>query len=184
MLIILAPLVVSRTVEVSWASVVYYLGVYTAGMVVGARYDVALGLLRRYRWVSLIVAGLCTFALLVTYLKDFDAVGFVSIRETLFYVQKLAIAAIVIVLFHANEKRLPKWLSTVAAFAFSIYFLHLFILTLLSHAQAHLGLGSANLARMFVAGLLFLVATIGLSIAVSGLAQRVFGRRSRALIGA
>jgi len=181
-LIVLAPLVVSRTVEVSWASVVYYLGVYTAGMVVGNHYRVALGLFRRYWWVSLIAAGLCTLALL--FFLDVDAVGFVSIRETLFYVQKLAIAAVVIVLFHANEERLPEWLSTVAAFAFSIFFLHVFILTLLSHAQARLGLGSANLIGILVAGLLFLVAAIVLSIALSRLAQRALGKRSRLLIGA
>ena len=65
-LIILAPLVVSRTgTEVTWASVVYYLGVYTAAMVVGTHYDVVLGVFRRYWWLSLIAAGLSTLALLL-----------------------------------------------------------------------------------------------------------------------
>ena len=61
----LVPLVASRTsINVSWSSVGYFLGAYGAGMFIGTRYEVALGLFRRHRGALLAVAGLSTLALL------------------------------------------------------------------------------------------------------------------------
>src|SRR5262245_42840360 len=120
-LAMVAPLAVSRTGLVfTWTTLVYFMGVYSVGMYIGARYESSLETCRRYWKPLLITALITTAALVAAYLLEYDKVGPVSGRETLFYVQKLALAAVVLVWFHANEQRLPRWLNTLATFAFSI----------------------------------------------------------------
>ena len=184
-LVMLAPLVASRTYpEFSWTTPVYFLGAYAVGMYVGMRYERSLETLRRY-WMQLSITALITTAALVAaYLLEYDTFGSLSGRETLFYVQKLSLAAVVIVWFHAHEQRLPRWLDTLATFAFSIYFLHAIVLILLEEWQARLVLGPIAARWMAVTGLVFLVISIAIAVIVSALMRRVLGKRSRMLVGA
>jgi peptidoglycan/LPS O-acetylase OafA/YrhL len=98
--------------------------------------------------------------------------------------QKLAVSAIVLVWLCANERRLPRWLDTVATTAFSIYFLHAFVLLLLEKIQAYAGLASSQVTAIIFAGFLCLIATVWICVLLSLLARQVLGRRSRLLIGA
>jgi membrane-bound acyltransferase YfiQ involved in biofilm formation len=186
-LLVAAPLVVSRTSDdVSWHSVVYYLGAYAAGMVIGTHYEAALSLFRRYSVALLLIAAVTTYAILQTYLRNFEWIGFVSIRESLLYVQKLSLAALVLIFLHRYEERLPQWLMTVATYAFPIYFLHAFFIIALAEAQRALGLAPAedNAAGLILGGAALLVGSIAVSLALSRLAQGLLGSRARALIGA
>ncbi len=184
-LIMLVPLVASRTsINVSWSSVGYFLGAYGAGMFIGTRYEVALGLFRRHRGALLAVAGLSTLALLGLHLRGLEWLGFVSIRESLFYVQKLALAALVILWLGAIEDRLPQWLMTTGTYAFPIFLVHAFVLMLLARTQLSVGLGSTGAAGMLVVGASFIVASVWLAVLLSRLLRRVLGKHSRSVIGA
>lgn len=184
-LVMLAPLVVSRTsIVVSWSSVGYFLGSYAVGMLAGARYDAALGLARRYRGVLWIVVALSTLLLLGMYRTGFDRIGFVSVRESMFYVQKLALAALVLVWLRDNEARLPRWLMTSGTYAFPIFFVHAFLLTLFAHAQGAVGLAPSGVAGMWLAGALFIAASMWIAVLLARLIRRVFGSYSRSVIGA
>ena len=184
-LVMLAPLAASRTFpDFSWATPVYFLGAYTVGMYVGRRYERSLETFHRY-WALLVIAALMTTtALVAAYLLDYDTFGPVSGREALFYVQKLAIAAVVLVGFHANEQRLPRWLDTLATFAFSIYFLHAIVLIMLEEELTRLALEPTAARWMAVTGLVFLIVSIAAAVLVSALLRRAFGKRSRMLLGA
>ena len=181
----LAPLAASRTFpDFSWTTPVYFLGAYAVGMYVGMRYERSLETFRRY-WKQLLIAALITTAALVAaYLLEYDKLGPVSGRETLFYVQKLVLAAVVLVWFHANEQRLPRWLDTLATFAFSIYFLHAIVLIMLEEGQTRLALGPTAARWMTVTGLVFLLVSIAISVMLSALMRRALGKRSRMLLGA
>jgi len=100
------------------------------------------------------------------------------------YVQKLAIAALVIVWFRANELQLPQWLMTAGTFAFPIFFLHAFFLTQLARGQALLGLAPTGPAGMLFAGVVLIAVSTVFAVGVGRLAQRLLGKYSRAVIGA
>jgi surface polysaccharide O-acyltransferase-like enzyme len=186
-LVMAAPLAVSALWDVvSWGRVVYYLGAYTVGVFIGTRYEAALRLLGRYHAALLTVVAVTTLGLLWSYFGDVEWIGFVSIHGALFYVQKLAIAGIVIVWFRAYEEHLPQWLMTVAACAFSIYFLHAFVLMALVEVQQAVGLvlAEGNATGMILGGAVLLVVSIGVVVAFSSLMKGLLGSRARAVIGA
>jgi surface polysaccharide O-acyltransferase-like enzyme len=184
--IVLLPLVVSRTgVILSWQSVVYYLGVYTIGVVVGAHYELVSRWLRANWLLSLIVAFLSSLALLASFRSGVDIVaGFTSVRESLFYIQKLAASGVVLVVFRLFEDRLPEWLMKVSSEAFPIYFLHPLIHIVLYRAQLLAGVVPSGAFGMFVGGFAYLVLSVGIALLVSSLARLALGKRSRVLIGA
>lgn len=184
-LVILMPLVVSRTgIRVSWSSIGYFLGSYSVGVFVGSRYESALRAAQRHRLALWMVAGLSTLALLWLHRMGLDRMGFVSGRESAFYIQKLAIAALVIVWLREREDRMPQWLMTAGTFAFPIFFLHAFFLTLLARAQMSLGIQPSGVAGMLAGGALSIVVSMGGAVLIGQLARRVFGKHSRSLIGA
>jgi len=183
-LVMLAPLAASRSFpDFSWATPVYFLGAYVVGMYVGGRYERSLETFRRY-WLHLLVTTLITTAALVAaYLLEYDMVGPVSGREALFYVQKLAFAAVVLVWFHAHEQHLPKWLDTLATFAFSIYFLHAIVLIMLEEELTRFAAVPIAARWMAAMGLVFLIVSIAIAVALSALMRRALGKRSRMLLG-
>jgi surface polysaccharide O-acyltransferase-like enzyme len=132
----------------------------------------------------LLAASLITTAALVAaYLLEYDMVGPVSAREALFYVQKLAFAAVVLVWFHAHEQHLPTWLNTLATFAFSIYFLHAIVLIMLEEELTRFVAVPMAARWMAVTGFVFLIASIAVAVALSALVRRALGKRSRMLLG-
>src|SRR5262245_28772330 len=159
------------------------MGVYSVGMYIGARYESSLETCRRYWKPLLITALITTAALVAAYLLEYDKVGPVSGRETLFYVQKLALAAVVLVWFHANEQRLPRWLNTLATFAFSIYFLHAIVLMMLEEGLTRYALGPTAATGMIATGFVFLIVSIACAVILSALMRRALGKRSRMLLG-
>lgn len=184
-IVMLAPLAASREwPEFSWTNPVYFLGPYTIGMYVARQYASWLNAFRAWRKPLVIIAVTTTAALVIACLIDFNKVGSVSIRETLFYLQKLAIAAVVLVWLHAREHHLPQWLNTLATLAFPLYFLHALLLLLLKDGQTRLGLVPDTVLGLIVGGLVCLAAAITMGVAISVLARRLLGKRSRMLLGA
>lgn len=184
-IIMLVPLMASRTWPAASATTfLYFLGAYTAGLYVGAHYDRALGLMTRLR-APLVVAAIVTSTVLVwAFLQDLDLIGPVSVRESLFYVQKLAVSALVILWLRQREAKLPDWLDKVSTFAFAIYFLHAMALLLLQEGQMALTDSPVPaFAAMLLGGLYLLLAVI-VPLAIGMLAQQLLGARSRIVLGA
>ena len=97
--------------------------------------------------------------------------------------QKLTIAAVVLVWFHANEQRLPQGLNTLATFAFSIYFLHAIVLMMLAEGLTRVALQPAAAPWMIATGFVFSYRCIAIAIMLSALTGRALGKRSRMLLG-
>ncbi len=180
----LLPLVVSRTeLEVTVNSIVYFLGAYALGIVAGRDYD------RWMAWVEghllwLIAVVLASTAMLLALL--FAEVTFAdpgSPLESVFYVQKLAVAAIVLAMLRRWEARLPDWLSVVATYSFAIYFLHGPVQFLMTWGLTQVVTSYPNSLEPLLLGVVFVVVPIGVSIVVAKGLRALLGKRSRMIIG-
>ncbi|WP_375283567.1 acyltransferase family protein [Marinicauda pacifica] len=182
-LLVLAPLLVSRTgADVSVANVVYFLGAYACGMALGRDYAAAsLWIEGHARWLALaaILLGLALLALIWT---GYDRVGPVSVRETLFYLQKGALAGVFLTIL-SRWQTIPPLLARLADHAFAIYFLHLFALyTLAAGLRGLVGTPVPLYGVALVFGGL-LAASLGVCLAVSAGFRAALGKRARLLIG-
>ena len=183
--VILAPLVVSRTRfdDPSLGTQIYFLGAYAVGMLMGRNYEDGFTAFRRYRNELIEVVLLTTLALFATYLLEYDKVGPVSLRETLFYVQKLAFALLVLLYLREREGNLPDWLHTLGTYAFSIYFLHAIVIMHFTEIELALSPKVLPALTLLAAGFVSFVMSLYVSIVLSALAMRGLGKRSRMLLG-
>lgn len=186
-LVVIVPLVVSRTIMPQLLSVptfVYFAGAYVAGMLVGEFYERALDVFARYLVPLWVAAVGCSLVICLLYLNEYEASGLTSISESLFYIQKLAISALVLHYFASHEARLPRWLHVLGTYAFAIYFLHFFFAYATGQAIYHAG------AKLYVnaytaigAGLVVLLTAIGMSLLVSWGLRKLLRGKSRLFIG-
>ena len=186
-LIVIVPLVVSRTIMPQLLSIptfVYFAGAYVAGMLVGEFYEGARHAFARFL-VPLWVAAIgCSLVICLLYLNEYDAPGLTSISESLFYVQKLAISALVLHYFANQETRLPRWLHVLGTYAFAIYFLHFFFAYGSGQAIYHAGARHyVNAYTASAAGFAILLIAIGMSLLVSWGLRKLLRGKSRLFIG-
>lgn len=185
--LLLAPLLVSRTgTDVSVQSLVYFAGAYAAGMALRLSpqgWERAIA--RLTPWAAPI-AILSSLALCAAYAARIDMAGPISIRETLFYVQKLSLTCLFLsialrwTLRPATAR--DAALGVLANAAFGIYFLHGPIMRpIAKFVGAHLPGGGVAAAAAI---LLILILGVLASLAIIRLLQAILGRRSRWVVGA
>jgi peptidoglycan/LPS O-acetylase OafA/YrhL len=191
-LIIFSPLLFSRleladTTDqdyISISTILYFTGAYVAGMYFGINPEKHFNWVKKNMLVFIIVVILSSGAILYFQIIDINKFGFWSLNSTLFYIQKMSLAAIVIVLFKNLSEKQPRWLVPLANNAFSIYFLHAFFLwqlySLLMPITTWHQIAPFNL---FISSLCFLILSIGLSLIVTWLLKKIAGKYSRMLIG-
>ena len=183
------PLFSSRTEDtVTVSTLGYFLGVYTLGMLVALDLERSLDYVdSRLGWFAM-AAIVATVVLIAAFATSTLQVGFVSVTETAFFIQKTALAGIIVVALRRWARR-PDWLrdtalGALATWAFGIYFIHpllmfpmlKFLYAILPHSQPLWLLG--------VDGFAAYVVLVALCAAAIVLAHGVLGRRSRYLIGA
>jgi peptidoglycan/LPS O-acetylase OafA/YrhL len=168
--------------------VIYFLGAYVAGLWIGRDLDAALDRVERsVGWIA-VIGGLASAALLFLFLEGIESTGPVSIRESLFYVQKLSLGLLLLLAMRAWAAKPNAWrdwtLGATAAASFGIYFLHGPLIRPVAEQVGHLIPAgkpywalALGVAATFVGGL-------ALSWVVILLARAVLGRRSRLVLGA
>jgi surface polysaccharide O-acyltransferase-like enzyme len=183
--IILAPLIASRVwPQFSWLTVVYFLGPYTIGVIIGAHYDKALQFIQQHSTSLFIVFFFTTGFSVFFYEIGFEYLGFVSIRESIFYLQKLAMAALLLVAIFHMEKNIPTWVDKIGNYSFALYFIHPALAILAVEFLKKQGLLSDNPWYVIVLGALVLIYVISASMLISVLIKKLTGKYSRMLIGA
>lgn len=181
------PLLVSRSPFPDFLmpqSFVYFTGAYALGMLIGKHHQQILRKVQDY-WQWLLAAVLClTVMLYLQYATDFQPFSWISLRQSMVYMQKVGIALLLIWALHKIAHRIPGWMTTLGDYAFAIFFLHVifvgfFIQSLSSFLQSErtgilfLWLGVVNLLLAVVA-----------SVLVSWLVKKIFKAHSRKIIGA
>jgi surface polysaccharide O-acyltransferase-like enzyme len=190
--IIAAPLVVRRVeltelIEGDFLSIenmIYFMGAYAGGMFLASNLEAGIEWIRKYRFFFMAVALVSSVAILYATLQSIDRIGALSVLSTLYYIQKLAIGGLVLLLLKSIGEKQPTWLHPIAKSAFTIYFLHVFFIALL--------LGYIGPITLFqelthfnglLAGVVILVIAIALSMVVAWMFRKLFGKYSRMLVG-
>lgn len=189
-LLMLAPLVFSRpefvdgTSQIVAGTVVYFLGAYTVGLYLGNDLDSRLDRIAEHRSLLIAAAVLGSAILVGLQLAQVNRFGSFSLQESVFYVQKMSLAALVLLWLRGLQGMQPRWLTHFANDAFSIYFLHAFFILLLAdlawvfvHDPAYLPWSP------FVSGPLFFAFGLATSLLVVRLLRGLLGKGSRLLIG-
>ena len=164
----LLPLVISRVgFKLHFVSTVFFLGTYALGILAGSNYDRWLGWIDRHVRSLAALAAFLTLAIAWMYHADIRYAGSVSIRESAFYVQKLAIAGVALALLKRGEAHLPKWLDLFATYAFAIYFLHALVIYLLDFTANAVLPAHPGLAGTLALCVIWLVVALGVSVAAA-----------------
>ena len=186
MLLAALPLVVSRTPYpelLSLQTLVYFLGAYALGMVLGDRLDDTMQAVRAHRPALWAVFGATLAANWLLFFWAYVPGAVFSAQQFVVYLNKLSAALLLLQGLHALGERIPALLHTLGTYAFTLYFVHLAIMwTLGSQLIARVpGLTTPQAA---VAGVvLYGVATVG-SLGLGIGLRRLLGRHSRLVIGA
>ncbi len=190
LLIALLPLVVPRpqfvpdVSQVTLPTVIYFAGAYTIGIFVGYRLDESHAFVNKHKAVFVALAISASVAIIVLQFSGIDRFGSFSLLESLYYVQKLSIAAIVLYWLHGRGAAQPKWLTHFAESAFSIYFLHAFFMDLMAHWVFPFSVSQQFLPwSMYTMVLVYFVTSLALSLSTVYVFQMIFRKRSRMLLG-
>lgn len=190
LLVILMPLLVSRIQMaheyiLKLETMLYFSGAYAFGMWMGSDISGILGRLKNIRVQILVIALLSTLGLFYLYINQMDYLGKVSLKESLFYIQKLCFTVLILLQLKKFEHKQIKWLNVVARDSFAIYFLHGFILfSSLSWFKSLLQIREIEPLNIISGTLLLLVYAIGLSLLTVYIFKKIFKRYSRYLVGA
>jgi surface polysaccharide O-acyltransferase-like enzyme len=184
-LIVLAPLFVSRAwPDFSWMTVVYFMGAYSLGIYVGANYQKAKTFIDNHVASFVVLTIVATITLIGLFHFEVKNIAWIAPKESIFYVQKLCLAALVLWLFERSISTVPRWLDVLANYAFPIYLVHGVLLYASIFLLREIGGVNFDAMRIVVAGLANLVLILILSTLFIAGFKRILGRKSRMLIGA
>lgn len=185
MLLALLPLVVSRTTYpdlLSVQSVVYFLGAYAFGMLLGERLTLMRVLVERHFHLLLALLVVSTCGNFLLFFWDYVADGLTSAHQSVVYVHKLVLALVVLYLLHERGPDQPKVLGVLGTYSFSLYFLHLTPIWILGEAFGK-QFPDATLTGVALGGLAIYLLSIAICLLLSMGLRRILGRHSRMLIG-
>jgi len=189
-LIMLLPLVFSRpefapgVLQVNAGTLTYFAGAYTVGLYLGNDLDSRLDYLAKYRTWILLLAVFSSVAIMAAQFQGLNRFGFFSLQESLYYVQKLSLAAVVLIWLKGRASDQPRWLTPFAGDAFAIYFLHIFFIILLADMfWPFLHDENFQPLTIYLSGWVYLLFALGASVLVVNLVRALFGKYSRLLIG-
>lgn len=184
------PLVVSRIQMVGdyifkFETVVYFMGAYALGMYLGTDLETKFQTIKKHKAAIVVTAIVSTGLLFYLYAEKIDMLGRVSLRESVFYIQKILFAIIFIMLLKRLGNSQPKWLKPIARDSFSIYFMHGSIL----YASYHwfmfiIGIKTIEPFNIVFGSVFLIVFSISVSMAVVFVFRKVFGKYSRMIVGA
>ncbi len=183
-LLILAPLVCSRAwPDITWTNFAYFLGAYMLGMVVGANYRKTIELTERYLLLVALMAIASTAVLVGLFYLESPKWGIIIFTESAWYVQKIAIAGLVILLFERTLNSVPKWLDVLGNYAFSIYFLHAYLLFEMYTVMAKIMTAPTSLPIILALAILNVVLVIAISVVITYALKLLLGKYSRSIVG-
>lgn len=189
-LLMILPLFISRVqnltaYNVSLETIIYFTGAYAFGMYLGEDLNHKLKRLKTYQFQIVLLGFMSSACLFYLYNYDLDAFGMLTLKETVFYIQKISFAIIFILWFKSLEDKQPHWLSPVASDSFSIYFIHgsllYFLLPWILDFLKPITLQSLKVVVLaLILGSLVMV----LSMLMVAISKKLFGKYSRMIVGA
>ena len=183
--VILMPLIFSRSWPgIPWVNFVYFIGAYLLGMLVGKNYQKTIEIIRHYLLSFVLTVILSTGLLFVLFYFDKPGFWLVNFSESVWYIQKIAIAGLVIMLFEQVMKTIPKWLDVLANYTFSIYFLHVYVMFEMYIVMNKLIESPTSVSIILLLALFNVVAVITICVILTYVLKLLFRKYSRFIIGA
>lgn len=189
-ILMLSPLVLSRPEfepgvnQLTAGTLIYFTGAYTLGIYLGDKLELRLDFVASYLKPLFAMAVLTSIVIAILQFVGINRFGFFSLQESLFYVQKLCIAAIVLLWLRGRAENQPSWMTTFANEAFTIYFLHVFFILLLAEIFWPLLVNPEfQPLSIYLIGPIYLAFALFMSMLVVYLMRLLVGKRSRMLIG-
>ncbi|MBN2656536.1 MAG: acyltransferase [Spirochaetales bacterium] len=178
------PLLGTRTgTDITIGTYLYFLPVYTLGILCSAHYDRFIHFYRKYTWLAGVVAILSTAGLLMIHCNDFYPIySFLNLIETLFYIQKISFLLVIMRFLQVlNENH--RYLRKIADYSFAAFFLHNIVAKIIYHFAFPVIIEMQNYVAitviLFLSVFLIIVLTFLLSFGV----KKISGKYSRYLIG-
>ncbi len=190
LIIIFVPLFISRIqvldeYNLRIETMIYFTGAYALGMFLGADLNKNLILLKKYRRQFILIAIISTVCLFYLYIFDIDLISIISLKETVFYVQKISFAFLIILMFKKLEAKQPIWLNPFARDSFSIYFIHGSILYAISPFFLFI-IGAKQIApfNIIIGALILFALVLFICASIVMVSRKIFGKHSRMIVGA
>jgi surface polysaccharide O-acyltransferase-like enzyme len=192
MLIIIALPLVSSRVELfdmeenhlSLSTMIYFMGAYAAGIYFGTNPEMRFSWVKKNMLPFVLITVFSSVAIIYFGTNEINKFGDWSLLSGLYYIQKMCLTGIFIVLFKNLGDRQPSWLNPIASYAFVIYFLHALFLNLLYEPLVPLStMNEIAPLNLFLTACLFLVISLALSMLVGWIFKRSFGKSSKMLVG-
>lgn len=184
LIIMFSPLVLSRIrPDTSWTTFAYFLGAYMLGLYAGANYQKLMKVVGRYAVVLTVIALTSTAVLVILFALEAPVWKGIVLTESAWYIQKIAFSALVLLLFERTITRVPKWMDLLGNYAFTIYFLHGYLLFEMYEVMAGTGVLVDSIPMILVFSVLNLAVVILVSILITYIVKLTTGRWSRCLIG-
>jgi surface polysaccharide O-acyltransferase-like enzyme len=188
--VMLLPLAFSRpefedgALQVTAGTLLYFTGAYTAGIYLGNDLEGRLDRIARYRSPLVVIVVAASLLLMLLQFAEINRFGSFSLQESVYYVQKMGIAALVLLWLRGLAAGQPRWLRFFASEAFSIYFLHVFFMLLLAEVFWDILLDPAYQPwSIYLAGPVYFAFALAMSVGVVHLLRRLLGKHSRLVIG-
>lgn len=189
-LVMLAPLAFSRPEwvegdsQITIGTVVYFAGAYTVGIYLGNHLESRLDRIGTYRRSLAAAAVLSSVSLVVLQVTEVNRFGSFSLQESIFYIQKISLAVLVLLWLRSLATTQPRWLNYFANEAFSIYFLHALFIMLLAELWFSFVHDPRYLPwSVHVSSLTYFVFALAMSLLVVRVLRMLMGKHSRLLIG-
>lgn len=181
----LLPLAVARTdIDLTPQTIIYFLGAYSIGIVFGMNYQRNIDVLKKWWFIFAIIALVTSIYLYFPLRKAEPFTPLGLLIESLFYLQKLSIAALVLALLNQYKGRIPGFLSLLGTYAFPIYFLHIVFTNIYTAHIIEVFPPPFSGPMVVALDIVSIIFVLSVTLGVSMLIKKLFGRYSRSIIGA
>lgn len=189
--LMLSPLIISRAGDeilfsyaFSFKTVIYFMGGYAVGMLIGNDLNRSIAWIKnKFVWIAL-AASLSLLVLFYMFAYRLDPEGFVSLRQSLFYINKISLSCVFLYMFYALGDRQPRWLHRLAESAFTIYFIHdFFQFYFLNYFTPMLLWPAINPLNGLIGTTVIFLFSIICCLAIVSIFKKLLGRKSKMIIG-
>ncbi|MCK0132077.1 acyltransferase [Flavobacteriaceae bacterium F08102] len=181
------PVFGTRTgVDLTVYQFIYFVPIYIIGMYSAMNYKAIVAFKNKYLYFFIAGAILSTVFLYLFYFNPWKSTfGVINLLEGLYYIQKISITGVVLVLFKSiQEKEIPL-LNSLATFSFGIYFTHLFFDGFFRNVKNSIldfaGIQSNGMLVFVI--LLYAVLLILINLYVLKFIKNILGKNSKSFIG-
>lgn len=180
----LLPLLGTRTgTQISFLQYIYFFPIYLLGIYVAMDYSNFILLIRRKKSVLIFISIVSSILLIFLRGKSYH-IGWFNITESLYYIQKISICFLSIIILIKLENKEIAWLDYFATYSFAIYFTHTLVGNSFIMSWYYHHVFSKSPGLIVPLSIFFVVTIAFTTLLICLIIKKILGKRSRYFIGA